>query len=385
MSRRKRGLLDRKRSRARTGSDEHGHEDTEGSDDASESEEGPEPVAPPEPIASPITAPPPEPPLIQAMDLEAMEAPPTPTLPPQDVQPVPRMPLEPPPPAEQPEPEPPEQPEPVTHLDEGDVLGQWVVETSIGDSQGCALFRAHHKNTERIRVVLKVRLDAASAATPDLVHEGELLFALKHPNIASVRNLKLTNIPPYLEMDELPGERLDRLLRGGQIYMAQALDLIEQLLGALVYLHARGIVHRDIHPGNVMVRNNGVLTLMGFACSTKTDAVRPTGRSSLGYLAPEWPEVRDLNHIDLYATGCLLYELLTGRSPFGAPGDGSPLTVAAVLRKKRSVPFLDPGDRFHEDLRAIVRMLTSAEPRGRFPTAATALGRLQRVDRSYAT
>lgn len=280
--------------------------------------------------------------------------------------------------------EPAEDPAPRT-LEAGDVLGQWVIESGLGPCQQCSLYRARHKNTERIRVLLKVRFPDETPYPPDLVHEGELLFALKHPNVASVRNLKLTNDPPYLEMDELPGKRLDDMLLGQTIYMAQALDLVEQLLGALVYLHARGVFHRDIRPGNLVVRQDGGLSLMGFAYSIRDDQERRAPPSALGYLQPEWPEAQDPVHVDLYATGCLLFELLTGNAPFDAPELGSPLSLATVLRRKRSVPFLDPGERFHEDLRAIVRMLTSLEPRARFPSAATALGRLQRVDRSYAT
>ncbi len=255
----------------------------------------------------------------------------------------------------------------------------------MGVVQGCALFHARHKDSTQIRATLKILpTDVDPRAAADLKTEGELLFKLRHPNIVTVRNLRLSLQPPFLEMDELVGEPLAALIDKQHIYMAQALDLVEQLLGALVYLHARSIVHRDIHPGTLVVRADGGLTLMGFGYASRLADEDDLPITALGYLLPEWPRVEEPVHTDLYAVGCLLYHLLTGRSPFDAPVEGGGLAAAVVLERKREQPFLDPGARFQEDLRAIVRMLTSVDPRARFISAARALGRLQRVERSYA-
>jgi len=272
----------------------------------------------------------------------------------------------------------------------GNRIGQWTVYELIGRAQGCSLVRAHHHQSSRIKATLKV-LDAEHFEDPQarerLVREGEILFPLDHPSIATVRNLMLGHDPPYLEFEQLRGESLDRILqRRSALFMAEALDLVEQLLGILVYLHEKEVFHLDIEPANVMVRPDGVITLIGFSNAVEREVprqVRPA--TPLSYLPPEWPELARPELADLYATGALLYQLLTGERPFGAPVYGGSLTTALVLDEKNRAPFLDPGGRFHEDLRAVTRHLTTREPAGRLADAADALGRLQSVERSYAS
>ncbi|MEZ4322121.1 MAG: protein kinase [Myxococcota bacterium] len=305
----------------------------------------------------------------------------------------------------------------------GSRIGQWTVKDLIGQGAGYSLVRVHHHQSERIRATLKVldsrtvpagprdsrtvpagprdsrtvpalddepTRDAASddlAARERLVREGEILFPLDHPTIANVKNLMLAHDPPYLEFAQLDGERLDSVLaRRHTLFMAEALDLVEQLFGTLAYLHSHEVFHLDLQPANIMVRPDGVITLIGFGHAVERQARRETAPSAaLPYLAPEWPDLEWPGLADLYSAGALLFELLTGQAPFGAPMHGGSITTALVLEAKNAAPFLDPGTRFHEDLRAVVRHLTTREPAGRLADPADALSRLQSVARSYAT
>ncbi len=273
-------------------------------------------------------------------------------------------------------------------------IGQWSVKEVLGINQGCVLVRARHHQSKRIRATLKVMHTDDPATRERLVREGEILFPLDHPSIVGVRNVMLGHDPPFLEFTRLRGERLDSLLkRRRTLFMAEALDLVEQLLATLVYLHGRQVFHLDIRPSNVVVRPDGVIVLIGFSHAVEQGPDAPgqalaadaLPHTALPYVPPEWPEPHAPALADLYAAGVLLYRLLTGERAFDAPEVGTALTTAVVLHRKGRAPFLDPGGRFQDDLRAVVRHLTTREPAGRLSVAEDALSRLQAVERSYAS
>jgi serine/threonine-protein kinase len=129
---------------------------------------------------------------------------------------------------------------------------------------------------------------------------------------------------PYIVMERLEGATLrERLTRSGPLEPAEAARITEGVLGALAYSHRMGIVHRDIKPANVMITQTGEVKVMDFgiaravadsaATMTQTQAVIGTAQ----YLSPEQAQGKTVDaRSDLYSTGCLLFELLTGRPPF---------------------------------------------------------------------
>ena len=275
---------------------------------------------------------------------------------------------------------------PITRIDTGTEIEDWIIDERVGEVQGCCVVRAHHRDSDRIRATLKIVTDPDPGARESLIKEGEILFSIRHPNIAQVRNLKLDHSPSFLEFDSLPGNPLDQVLRKKRsLFMAEALDYTEQILSALAYLHQHHVYHLDICPQNMIVRRDGVIKLMGFSHAAETEDLSVAlPMTALPYIAPEWPTSSRAATVDLYAVGCMLFEFLTGHTPFGAPLTGCGLTVASVLHAKQSVPFLDPGARFQDDLRVTVRSLTNRDPATRLANANEALTRLQRVERSYA-
>jgi serine/threonine protein kinase len=167
--------------------------------------------------------------------------------------------------------------------------------------------------------------------------EAHSAASLNHPAVVAVYDTGedqfAGNPVPYIVMEYVEGSTLRDLLASGRRLMPErALEIVDGVLAALAYSHAHGIVHRDIKPANVMLTRAGDVKVMDFgiaravadqsATMTATSAVIGTAQ----YLSPEQARGETVDaRSDLYSTGCLLYELLTGRPPF--VGD-SPVSVA---------------------------------------------------------
>jgi eukaryotic-like serine/threonine-protein kinase len=183
--------------------------------------------------------------------------------------------------------------------------------------------------------------------------EAHSAASLNHPAIVAVYDTGedefVGNPVPYIVMEYVEGSTLRDLLASGRRLMPErALEIVDGVLAALAYSHAHGIVHRDIKPANVMLTRAGDVKVMDFgiaravadqsATMTATSAVIGTAQ----YLSPEQARGETVDaRSDLYSTGCLLYELLTGRPPF--VGD-SPVSVAYQHVREEPLPpsSLDP-------------------------------------------
>ena len=147
--------------------------------------------------------------------------------------------------------------------------------------------------------------------------------ALNHPGIVAVYDSG--EVPePYIVMELISGHTLRELIhKGERVPLKRALEIGEGILAALEYSHHSGIVHRDIKPANIMITDNGDVKVMDFGIAraladlgaTLTSTWNVVGTAQ--YLSPEQAlgEIADLRS-DIYSTGCLLYEMLTGKPPF---------------------------------------------------------------------
>ena len=148
-------------------------------------------------------------------------------------------------------------------------------------------------------------------------------------------------------MEYVAGRTLREILREGRkILPERALEITSQVLEALDYSHRAGIIHRDIKPGNVMLTPAGDVKVMDFgiaravsdASSTMTQTAAVVGTAQ--YLSPEQARGENVDsRSDVYSTGCLLYELLTGRPPF--VGD-SPVSVAYQHVREQAPAAVEP-------------------------------------------
>lgn len=219
--------------------------------------------------------------------------------------------------------------------------GRYELQNLIGRGGMADVWRARDHRLGRDVAVKRLRADLASDDTfqARFQREAQSAARLNHPNIVAVYDTGETQDPttglqvPYIVMELIDGHTLRDVLRDGRkILPRRALEFTQGVLDALSYSHAAGIVHRDIKPANVMLTREGYVKVMDFgiaravadtsATMTQTAAVIGTAQ----YLSPEQARGETVdNRADIYATGCLLYELLVGRPPF--IGD-SPVSVA---------------------------------------------------------
>jgi serine/threonine-protein kinase len=177
--------------------------------------------------------------------------------------------------------------------------------------------------------------------------EAHSAASLNHPSIAAVYDTgedQLNGNPvPYIVMEYVEGSTLrDLLASGSRLMPERALEIVDGILAALAYSHQGGIVHRDIKPANVMLTGSGEVKVMdfGIARAVADDSVTMTQTSAVmgtaQYLSPEQARGEQVDaRSDLYSTGCLLYELLTGQPPFVGE---SPVSVAYQHVREEPLP-----------------------------------------------
>jgi serine/threonine-protein kinase len=217
----------------------------------------------------------------------------------------------------------------------------------VGESLGVGAlaetFLAH--DADGVTRVLK-RMHRHCAYDPALVamfeHEGRLLGRLDHPAIPALRALYRDAAGlPHLVIDRVEGRGLDAVLAGPPVAQPTAVAWIAALLDALDHVHTRadeegvglGAVHRDVAPGNVIVRDDGGVSLVDFGIATsrwREDPERGVLKGTRGYMAPEVVTGEGIidGRSDVFAAAVLLYELLTGRRLYGGGAMEAMLAIA---------------------------------------------------------
>ncbi|HEX6244076.1 MAG TPA: serine/threonine-protein kinase [Polyangiales bacterium] len=216
----------------------------------------------------------------------------------------------------------------------------------LGEGGSSIVFEAFHT---RLKVpvavkLLSVRGSIAEQAKVRLLREAELYALLDDPRIPRVYDVdELPDGTPFVVMEFVPGRSLEALLGQGPLSARRAVTIAQEVLGALSYVHARGVLHRDVKPANVILHESEdkcQVRLVDFGIA-KVFADAPESGGPLTqqgtlvgtphYMAPErlLGEESD-EKSDVYSVGVMLYEMLSGRTPFVGPTLGE--IIAAVLR-----------------------------------------------------
>jgi eukaryotic-like serine/threonine-protein kinase len=268
--------------------------------------------------------------------------------------------------------------------------GRYELDGIVGRGGMAEVFRARDIRLDRIVGVKTLRDDLARDQTfqARFRREAQSAASLNHPSIVAVYDTgedMMGNTPvPYIVMEFVDGRTLRDLLRDDRRLLPErAAEITDGVLRALDYSHRNGIVHRDIKPGNVMLTRAGDVKVMDFGIAravsdsqlTMTQTAQVIGTAQ--YLSPEQARGERVDaRSDLYSTGCLLYELLTGRPPF--TGD-SPVAIAYQHVKEDPLPpsRLDPEVPAWAD--AIVLKAMRKDPGDRYQSAGEMRNDIQRA------
>lgn len=201
--------------------------------------------------------------------------------------------------------------------------------------------------------------------------EARAVASLSHPNVVLVFDSGEHEGVPFLVMERLPGRTLADEMAAGPLSCDRAVRVATDVLAALGAAHAAGIVHRDIKPSNVLLCPDGAVKVSDFGIAKTASAMPLTDDGTLlgtpGYVAPERLTGDPATpRSDLYSTGVLLYEALSGRPPF--EGD-SPGELLRAIAEGRPVPLLERLPDLAPHLDRAVRTAMEKEPSNRFATA----------------
>ncbi|MGP0021630.1 MAG: protein kinase domain-containing protein [Candidatus Sulfotelmatobacter sp.] len=204
-------------------------------------------------------------------------------------------------------------------------IGKYEVIDLLGRGGMGMVYRAFDRQLNR-EVAIKTVTEGFTGDQEMLqrfYREAAKTGALKHPNIVIVYDLGEQDGFPYIVMEYLSGDPLDKLIHSGQsLPLAFKLKIIEQVCYALGYAHRNDVIHRDVKPANVIVQSDGIVKLLdfGIARQEKTDGhLTRTGHviGTIQYMAPERLKNEAFDgRSDIFSVGVMLFELLTGQLPF---------------------------------------------------------------------
>jgi serine/threonine protein kinase len=217
-------------------------------------------------------------------------------------------------------------------------IGKYDVTGILGRGGMGIVYKATDPFLDRL-VAIKM-MTGGYSDNPDLLkrffREAQSTGSLQHPNIVTVYELGDHGGNPYLVMEFLEGESLDSIIASHkQLTLLEKINLIIEVCQGLGYAHQRGIVHRDIKPANIMVSKDGVVKIVDFGIAHLGDKnVTRTGQimGSVSYMAPEQLNGKPVDpRTDIFATGVVLYQLITYTAPFD--GENTAATLLKILHE----------------------------------------------------
>jgi serine/threonine protein kinase len=203
-------------------------------------------------------------------------------------------------------------------LTQGSLLaGRYRVLSRLGAGGMASVLLCHDERLDRRVAVKRLHADSPGEIEQRFVREAKLGASLNHPNLVSVYDTAVEDEGVLIVMEYVQGESLAQALLRGPLEPAHVAGIAEQLGDALDHVHGQGVVHRDVKPGNVLLRDDGVVKLADLGIAVSIDQTRVTQSGvvlgSAAYMAPEQLEGREIGPAaDVYALAAVCFEALTG-------------------------------------------------------------------------
>jgi predicted Ser/Thr protein kinase len=253
-------------------------------------------------------------------------------------------------------------------------IGKYEITGVLGRGGMGVVYRAEDRRIGR-QVAIKT-LTEGFTGQPEMLerfYREAQAGILQHPNIVIVYDLGDEEGMPFIVMEFVDGEPLDKIISSGrQLHMVDKLSIIEQVCAALGYAHQRGVIHRDIKPANVMVQADGNAKIVDFGIarvqSSKESGLTRTGNviGTVHYIAPERLKGQPFDgRSDIFAVGVMLYLLLAGQLPF----TGEDMTVLQKLVNEPAPPLSTYLRNYPPALDGILDRALAKDPAQRYATA----------------
>ena len=205
-----------------------------------------------------------------------------------------------------------------------DDIGNYRITRMLGRGATSYVYLGVDKNTLKLVAIKKIRPECTIGLQHKMFAvEASLCGKLKHPNIVSIIEAN-TGDPnnAYIVMEYIEGESLENFSTPDRLLPVETvLDVVRQAAEALNYAFQTGVIHRDVKPANILMRQDGLVKLSDFGCALlfNSDTTQISGAGSLSFMSPEQITGVTLNHqSDIYSMGAVLYRLLTGHNTFNA-------------------------------------------------------------------
>jgi serine/threonine-protein kinase len=291
-------------------------------------------------------------------------------------------------------------------LASGARIGSYEIVAPLGVGGMGEVYRARDTQLRR-EVAVKVLPEAVSHDADRLARfqrEAELLAALNHPNIAAIYGLEKSELGTAIILELVDGDTLAEVIARGPLPIAEALPIARSIADALEAAHDKGIVHRDLKPANVKITSEGKVKVLDFGLAKAIDGAAPSGSiardqltasptlslhatyagvilGTAAYMSPEQARGKPVDRrTDIWAFGCVLFEMLTGRQTFDA-GETVSDAIAAILKHDPDWSALPEDTPAH--IRTLLKRCLQKEPQKRLPHIGVA--RLEIDEPSAAT
>src|SRR3954467_10585702 len=237
-------------------------------------------------------------------------------------------------------------------ISSGTSLGRYEIRSQLGAGGMGEVYLARDTTLDR-EVALKIlppEIATDQQRMQRFVQEAKTASALNHPNILTIFEIGQTNGAYFISTEYINGVTLRRHMKGRRLKLSDALDIAAQIAAGLSAAHAAGIVHRDIKPENIMLRHDGYVKLLDFGLAKPTERqaslidteaqtqmlVNTSPGMVMGtvsYMSPEQARGFVLDaRTDIWSLGCVLYEMVAGRVPFG--GQTTSDVIVSVLDRE---------------------------------------------------
>jgi len=272
-------------------------------------------------------------------------------------------------------------------LSAGEQLGHYKILSMIGKGGMGEVYLATDMRLDR-----SVAIKFSSREFNDrFEREAKAISTLNHPNICTLHDIG----PNYLVMEYIEGETLSKLIERGPLPLEKALQYAVQIVDALAAAHAKGVIHRDLKPGNVIITRNGAKVLDFGLAKVSTEKISPESAvniqtvtepitragailGTLYYMAPEQVEGKDTDErSDIFSFGVVFYEMITGQRPFN--GDTQAAVLAALL-KDQPAPMNQRQPAVPRALERVVRKCLEKKPDDRWHSARDLKPTLELID-----